>query len=189
MNNSASWSFFFSRYYLNIIDNSPVVAVSPAAFPPYHLQPTHVFPPPQSNTNVYDINELTSFIREQNKKSRDSELRENNSGIKLGIWAHSRPKPGSSHFVSDPVTVRALLPDVAVVFMKLRHYHMGNHITPLSVESVVALGPRERVSYIRLLIRTVLWIFNFLPTLTEGTTFTFRFFCVSKTHTAVITND
>ena len=124
---------------------SPAVAASPAAFPPYHLQPTHFFPQSQSSDSVCDYNELESYILEHNIKSKRSELKENNTSIRIGIWARSRPTAGSPRHVSDPLIVRAVLPDVAVIFVGLRHHPTELRARPLSVESVVAFGPRERV--------------------------------------------
>ena len=116
-------------------------ADSPAPFPSFHVETAHVFPPPRpEDRNINDRYDLILFIQEYNRKRADA------SKTKLGIWMPSRSRSGTAHHVSDPLTVRVSIRDVTTVFIKLRH--PGRDAAgrrQLLVDSVVALGPREKV--------------------------------------------
>ncbi|OCB90330.1 hypothetical protein A7U60_g2429 [Sanghuangporus baumii] len=118
-----------------------VTADSPAPFPSFHVETMHVFPPPRSEDNrkVENLEDLVLFIREFNRRrATESEQR---SRTILAVWAPSRPKLAARRNVSDPLTVRVTICDVTTVFVKLRH---DRGFGRLYIESVVALGPREK---------------------------------------------
>ncbi|KAL5484986.1 hypothetical protein ACEPAI_7628 [Sanghuangporus weigelae] len=116
-----------------------VTADSPAPFPSFHVETTHVFPLPRSEDNrkVENLEDLVLFIREFNRRRAiESDQR---SRTILAVWAPSRPKLVARRNVSDPLTVRVTIRDVTTIFVKLRH-DRGR----LYMESVVALGAREK---------------------------------------------
>ncbi|KAL5507065.1 hypothetical protein ACEPAH_6521 [Sanghuangporus vaninii] len=117
-----------------------VTADSPAPFPSFHVETTHVFPPPrlEDNRKVENLEDLVLFIREFNGRATESEQR---SRTILAVWAPSHPKLAARRDVSDPLTVRVTIRDVTTVFVKLRH---DRGFGQLYIESVVALGPREK---------------------------------------------
>ena len=86
------------------------------------------------------------FVREQNTAEGVPTSNRNPLKTRLGIWLRSRPLPGSLPSVSDPLTLRASIRDVAILFVKLRHAQRDLADEQLRVESVVAFGPREKVS-------------------------------------------
>ncbi|KAL5523996.1 hypothetical protein ACEPAG_8169 [Sanghuangporus baumii] len=117
-----------------------VTADSPASFPSFHVETTHVFPPRSGdNRKVENLEDLVLFIREFNRRTAESDQR---SRTILAVWAPSRPKLAARRNVSDPLTVRVTIRDVTTIFVKLRHDR--GTAGRLYIESVVALGPREK---------------------------------------------
>lgn len=116
-------------------------ADSPAPFPSFHVETTHVFPPPRpEDRKVENLEDLILFIREYNRR-RPTES-DQRSRTSLAIWATSHPKLSYLRNVSDIQTVRVTIRDVTTVYVKLRH---DRGSCRFCVESVVALGPREKV--------------------------------------------
>ena len=134
-------------------------ADSPAPFPSFHLEVTRVFPPVQSGERrTADLDDLVLFIREHNRSKSSPIVQSSRTDLK--IWAPSRPKSGSSRCVSDPLIVRVVIRDVTTVFVKLRQRNRDRGAGALCVESVVALGPREKVGRLFILIGS---LFTKLP--------------------------
>ncbi|KAI5118069.1 hypothetical protein M0805_006332 [Coniferiporia weirii] len=124
-------------------------ADSPAPFPSFQLQTTNFFPPlQQKSRNISSLEDIPLFIREHNKARAELECGTESPRTRLGIWKQSRPKAGAPRRVSDPLTVRVAIHDVAIVFVKLTHRRTddGNGGGQPIIEGVVALGPREKKS-------------------------------------------
>ncbi|KAH8119456.1 hypothetical protein DFH11DRAFT_1540268 [Phellopilus nigrolimitatus] len=122
-------------------------ADSPAPFPSFQLQVTNVFPSlQQKDVKIAHLEDVPVFIREYNKRRRGPALEDQSSGTKLTIWAQTRPFSGAPRHVSDPLTVRVAIRDVAMVFVKLTHRRStdGGSDQP-AIESIVALGTEGEV--------------------------------------------
>lgn len=92
---------------------------------------------------------LPSFIRDVNKDAASPDVGGLGHKTKLNIWLQSRPMPTVSRRVSDFTSIRVAIQDVANIFVRLTCRGSNDR---LFVESVVALGPREKVR--RLLVNT-----------------------------------
>lgn len=87
------------------------------------------------------MSELYDFIREHRRNSKRLEAGSRGSTTTLSIWAHSRSK---RQRVPSPLTIRVAIQDVTTVYLKML-WKLEDRNDRLSVESLVALGPREKV--------------------------------------------
>lgn len=115
-----------------------VLADSPAPFPSLQVQTTIVFPADAENhRSPFTYNDLLPYLRQRNCGSDRGGL-----GIKLKIWTKSKASQHTPQ-VSEPLTIRAKIQDVVTVFLNVTFRSIDRD--PIVIESVVALGPREKV--------------------------------------------
>jgi len=116
-----------------------VLADSPAPFPSLQVQTTIVFPADAENhRSPFTYNDLLPYLRQRNCGSDRDGL-----GIKLNIWTKSKASHHTPQ-VSEPLTIRAKIQDVVTVFLNVTFRSIDRD--PIVIESVVALGPREKKS-------------------------------------------
>lgn len=87
------------------------------------------------------MTDLYDFIREHRRNSKRLEAGSRGSTTTISIWTHSRSK---RQRVPSPLTVRVAIQDVTTVYLKML-WKSEDRSERLSVESLVALGPRENV--------------------------------------------
>lgn len=114
-----------------------MTADSPAAFSSFQIQPVKTFPPKNSSDGA-DLTRdtLPQFIKDSNKSHKGI--------MQLHLWARSRQKGGTAHVrLPSLVVLRVTLLNVTTFFLKLTD--RNDNDDTLTVESVVAFGPREKV--------------------------------------------
>ena len=164
-------------------------ADSPAPFPSFQLQTTNVFPRlPRTNRKIESMKDLTDFVGEHRLNVKGLEPGSPGSETQLSIWALSRPKPHGPVQVPGPLTIRIAIRDVAIIFLKMSWKIEGEN-KQLAIESLVALGPREKVRLFPPRSRRNDVDVRYLTNLTEKSAFPFGLYCVSEVDTASYEND